>query len=90
MNRFVFSYPTKVYFGEKSAAQAFEAELGKMGETVMLAYGGGSVKQNGVYDEIKTEKQSLNFPALCRIPPIRRCKKARPLSGSAMWILFWP
>lgn len=54
MNRFVFSYPTKVYFGEKSAAQAFEAELGKMGETVMLAYGGGSVKQNGVYDEIKT------------------------------------
>ena len=45
MDSFTFSYPTKVYFGEGSAAQAFAAELGKMGETVLLAYGGGSVKQ---------------------------------------------
>lgn len=54
MNKFTFSYPTKVYFGEGSAAQAFAAELGKVGENVMLAYGGGSVKKNGVYDEMKT------------------------------------
>lgn len=53
MNAFIFSYPTRVYFGEGSAAQAFSAELGKVGETVMLAYGGGSVKRNGVYDEMK-------------------------------------
>ena len=46
MNKFTFSYPTKVYFGEGSAAQAFAAELGKVGENVMLAYGGGSVKKN--------------------------------------------
>lgn len=54
MDKFTFSYPTKVYFGEGCAAQAFDAELGKVGETVMLAYGGGSVKKNGIYDEIKT------------------------------------
>lgn len=54
METFTFTYPTKVYFGEGSAAQAFEAEHGRMGETVMLAYGGGSVKKNGIYDEIKT------------------------------------
>ena len=54
MDKFTFSYPTKVYFGEESAAQAFGAELGKVGKTVMLAYGGGSVKKNGVYDEIKS------------------------------------
>lgn len=54
MDKFTFSYPTKVYFGEGSARQAFGAELGKVGETVMLAYGGGSVKRNGVYDEMKT------------------------------------
>lgn len=42
MNKFTFSYPTKVYFGEGSAEQAFSAELGKVGETVMLAFGGGS------------------------------------------------
>ncbi len=53
MDKFIFSYPTKVYFGEGSAAQAFAAELGKVGETVMLAFGGGSVKKNGVYDEMK-------------------------------------
>lgn len=53
MNKFTFSYPTRVYFGEGCAAQAFSAELGKVGETVMLAYGGGSAKKNGVYDEMK-------------------------------------
>lgn len=53
MNKFTFSYPTKVYFGEGSAEQAFDAELGKVGETVMLAYGGGSIKKNGIYDEMK-------------------------------------
>ncbi len=54
MNKFTFSYPTKVYFGEGSAAEALGAELGKVGENVMLAYGGGSIKKNGVYDELKT------------------------------------
>ena len=53
MNKFTFSYPTRVYFGEGSAAQAFSAELGKVGGTVMLAFGSGSVKKNGVYDEMK-------------------------------------
>ncbi len=54
MNNFTFSYPTKVYFGEKTAQQAFDAELGKYPETVMLAYGGGSIKKNGIYDEMQT------------------------------------
>ena len=45
MNDFVYSYPTKVYFGEASAAKALKAELGADVKTVMLAYGGGSVKK---------------------------------------------
>lgn len=53
MDKFVFSYPTKVYFGEGSASQALSTELDKVGDMVMLAYGGGSVKSNGIYDEIK-------------------------------------
>lgn len=52
MNDFIYSYPTKVYFGDKVAAKAFPAELEKVGKTVMFAYGGGSVKKSGVYDEI--------------------------------------
>ncbi len=52
MNNFTFSYPTKVYFGRNAATDHFPAELGKYGDTVMLAYGGGSIKSNGIYEEI--------------------------------------
>lgn len=45
MNKFTFSYPTKVYFGEKIAEEALKQELPKIGKTVMLAYGTGSVKK---------------------------------------------
>lgn len=52
MNKFTYSYPVKVYFGEGAAVENLPAELAKVGETVMLAYGGGSIKRVGIYDEI--------------------------------------
>ena len=52
MQAFVYSYPTKVYFGQGAAKQALEAELSGYGPNVLLAHGGGSVKKNGVYDAI--------------------------------------
>ena len=52
MNSFTYSYPTKVYLGEKAATKNLPAELAKTGKTVMLAYGGGSIKKNGIYDEL--------------------------------------
>ena len=52
MNTFTYSYPVKVYFGEKAAGQNLPAELSKIGKNVLLAYGGGSVKKNGIYDEL--------------------------------------
>ena len=52
MNSFTYSYPTKVYFGEKAATKHLPAELAKTGKTVMLAYGGGSINKNGIYDEL--------------------------------------
>ena len=54
MNNFTYSYPTKVYFGQDAAKKAFDEELPKVGKTVMLAYGGGSIKKNGIYDEMIT------------------------------------
>ena len=39
MKEFTYSYPTRVYFGEGSAAKALPAELPKVGKTVILAYG---------------------------------------------------
>ena len=50
MNPFTYSYPVKVYFGEKAAEKNLSVELSKVGRNVMLAYGGGSIKKNGVYD----------------------------------------
>lgn len=52
MNPFNYSYPVNVYFGEGAAAKNMPAELSKVGENVLLAYGGGSIKKNGVYDEM--------------------------------------
>ena len=53
MNHFTYSYPTKVYFGEGTLAGSLRQELSGMGKTVMLAYGGGSLKKSGIYDELK-------------------------------------
>ena len=53
MNTFHFSYPTRVYFGQGAAADALKQELPAVGNRVLLAYGGGSVKKNGIYDEVK-------------------------------------
>ena len=52
MNSFTYSYPVKVYFGEKAAANNLSTELAKVGPNVLLAYGGGSIKKNGVYEEL--------------------------------------
>ena len=52
MNTFTYKYPVTVYFGEKAAEKNLPAELEKAGKNVMLAYGGGSVKKNGVYGEL--------------------------------------
>ena len=48
MNSFTYDYPVRNYFGEGAMDQALDAEMGAMGKTVMLAYGGGSVKRTGV------------------------------------------
>ena len=51
MNNFIFENKTKVYFGKGGVKEYLGSLLGNYGETVMLAYG-GSIKRNGVYDEI--------------------------------------
>ncbi len=54
MNSFVYQMPVKVYFGEESVEKHLGSELEKYGDTIMLAYGKGSVKKNGIYDKITT------------------------------------
>ena len=51
LGNFEYVNPTKLYFGEDSLA-FLNTELPKFGRTVMLAYGGGSIKKNGIYDKV--------------------------------------
>ncbi len=51
LGNFSYCNPTKLYFGEK-ALKSLKLELGKYGDKVLLIYGGGSVKRNGIYDAI--------------------------------------
>lgn len=51
LGNFTFSNPTKLYFGDESL-QNLRTELSKYGSNVLLVYGGGSIKKNGIYDEV--------------------------------------
>lgn len=48
---FTYSNPTKLYFGE-NALDNLAHELKKYGKNVLLVYGGGSIKKNGIYDKV--------------------------------------
>ena len=51
LGNFTYCNPTKLYFG-KGALRNLSEELPKYGKNVVLIYGGGSIKKNGIYDEI--------------------------------------
>ncbi|MBR4326120.1 MAG: iron-containing alcohol dehydrogenase [Bacteroidales bacterium] len=60
MNNFEFQNPTKIVFGKGSIAKL--SELMYKGEKIMMTYGGGSIKKNGVYDQVK--KALDGFPVI--------------------------
>ena len=85
MNDFIYSYPVKVYFGEKAAEKALPAELAKAGKTVMVAYGGGSVKRSGVYDEIcgylkEAGKEVVDFSGIMPNPTYKKVQEGAALA----------
>lgn len=51
LGNFSYCNPTKLYFG-KDSLQYLNEELPKYGPNVQLVYGGGSIKQNGLYDAV--------------------------------------
>lgn len=85
MNDFTYSYPTKVYFGTGTAKKAITTELGKFGKTVLLAYGGGSVKKNGIYDEISSllreaGKEIVEFNGIMPNPTYQKVQEGAELA----------
>ncbi|MDU2583347.1 MAG: iron-containing alcohol dehydrogenase [Anaerococcus hydrogenalis] len=51
---FTYSIPTKIHFG-KDALDFVGEEVKKYSNKVLLTYGGGSIKKNGVYDKVVKE-----------------------------------
>ena len=51
LGNFSYCNPTKLYFGDESL-NYLNTELSKYGKNVVLIYGGGSIKKNGIYDEV--------------------------------------
>ena len=51
LGNFSYCNPTRLYFGE-GAISNLKPELEKYGKTVMLVYGGGSIKKNGIYQKV--------------------------------------
>ncbi len=71
MNNFIYSIPTTAYFGKGQINILGETIKAHGGSRVLLAYGGGSIKQNGIYDAIieQFDKAGLAHVELSGIQP---------------------
>lgn len=85
MNKFTYTYPTRVYFGEGIAAEALNRELPQVGKTVLLAYGGGSIKRSGIYEEIcgllmQAGKEVVDFAGIMPNPTYAKVQQGAQLA----------
>ena len=85
MNTFQYELKTKTYFGKEAAKNNLPNELSKVGHTVMLAYGGGSIKRNGIYDEIKgileeADKEVVEFSGIMSNPTYKKVQEGAILA----------
>ncbi len=70
VNPFVFQNPTKLIFG-KDQNSALAAEVKKYGKRVLLVYGGGSIKRNGLYEQVleQLEEEGVTVTELAGVEP---------------------
>ena len=78
MLNFVHDIPTKVYFGKGQISHLAEA-LMPYGKKVLLAYGGGSIKKMGLYDEVMKilKEEGCQVTELSGIAPNPRIESVR-------------
>lgn len=67
MNNFIFQNPVKIVFGKGEIAKL--STLVPKDAVIMLTYGGGSIKQNGVYDAVKKSLEGFNYIEFGGIEP---------------------
>ena len=67
MNNFEYCNPVNIVFGKGKIARI--AELIPAGSKVMMTYGGGSIKKNGVYDQAKEALKGFDVVEFGGIEP---------------------
>lgn len=85
MNNFIYENTTKVYFGKGGVKEYLCCLMKKVGHTVMLAYGGGSIKKNGIYDEVtailqKAGKTIIEFSGIMSNPTYAKVQEGAKLA----------
>lgn len=78
MENFNYSIPTKVFFG-KNQIQVLGKQIKQYGTKVLLVYGGGSIKRNGLYSKAIDilNKENISFWELSGVEPNPRITTVR-------------
>ena len=76
LGNFGYCNPTRLYFGDNSL-KYLNRELKKYGPNVLLTYGGGSIKKNGIYDEVlqileMNDKNVIELPGVMSNPTVHK------------------
>lgn len=84
LGNFVYYNPTKLYFGDKAQQHLAEA-LKNFGPKVMLTYGGGSIKKNGIYEAVmaalkEAGKEVIELGGVMPNPTVKKLNEGRKLA----------
>lgn len=84
MNNFIFENATKVFFGQGCVKEYLSCLCSHYGKKVMLCFGGGSIRWNGIYDEVmeslkKAGKEVVEFAGIMANPTY-----AKVMEGAAL------
>ena len=84
MNPFIYEYPVKTFFGVGSVGKHLGTLLRGYGENILLAYGGGSIKKNGIYEELtailrESGKRVTEFSDIMPNPAYRKVQEGAEL-----------
>ncbi|MBQ9678758.1 MAG: iron-containing alcohol dehydrogenase [Prevotella sp.] len=85
MNKFDYEFPVRIHFGQGCFEESLKKELPSYGGTVMLAYGGGSLKRTGMYDRIveilkESGKKIVDFSGIMPNPTLRKVQEGTALA----------
>ncbi|MBQ7417021.1 MAG: iron-containing alcohol dehydrogenase [Acidaminococcaceae bacterium] len=85
MENFIFENSTKAFFGKKCVTEYLPDLLRQYGDNVLLAYGGGSIKRNGIYEEIAgilkaAGTQVTEFSGVMSNPTYRKVQEGAKLA----------